>query len=323
MAKYLVTGAAGFIGSNLVHALLGLGHKVRGMDNLSHGRMENLSGVDQQIDFRQADITNTEDIASACKGVDYVLHQAALGSVPRSFADPVASNHANVVGTLKVLQAAREAGVKRVVFASSSSVYGNTPTLPKREDMGTHPISPYAVTKLTGELYAQSFSLVLGLETVSLRYFNVFGPRQHPTSQYAAVIPKFIGAMLVEEEATIFGDGLQKRDFTYIDNVVSANLLASTAPADLVVGKVFNIAGGMNYSLLELHALLQQQTGCYKSPRFAPARNGDVRDSLADISRAQKAMGYQRLVGFEEGLARTVESYRKELVGRSLSALQS
>ncbi len=323
MAKYLVTGIAGFIGSNLAHALVGLGHEVRGIDNLSHGRLENLAGLIHSIDFRQADITNTEDIAAACEGVDYVLHQAALGSVPRSMADPVASNHSNVVGSLKVLQAAREAGVKRVVYASSSSVYGDTPTLPKREDMGTNPISPYAVTKLTGELYALSFSQVLGLETVSLRYFNVFGPHQHPTSQYAAVIPRFVRAMLAEEQPTIFGDGQQKRDFTYIDNVVSANLLASRAPAELVAGKVFNVATGTNYSVLELYTLLQRLTGSHKPPRFAPARNGDVRDSLADISRAEGAMGYRRLVGFEEGLARTVQWYGKEFVDLAIATVQS
>jgi UDP-glucose 4-epimerase len=317
MSRYLITGIAGFIGSNLAHALVELGHEVRGVDNLSHGRLENLAGINDRVDFRQADITNTEEIRSACEGVDYVLHQAALGSVPRSLADPVASNHANVVGTLKVLQAAREAGVKRVIYASSSSVYGDTPTLPKQEDMGTNPISPYAVSKLTGELYAVSFSRILELATVSLRYFNVFGPRQHPTSQYAAVIPKFVGAMLAGERPTVFGDGHQRRDFTYIDNVVSANLLACTAPPDLVAGKVFNIAAGINFSILELYALLQDMTGSDKSPRFAASRSGDVRDSLADISRAQQAMGYQRLVGFEEGLARTVEWYRGELVGHA------
>jgi UDP-glucose 4-epimerase len=316
MSRYLITGIAGFIGSNLAHALVELGHEVRGIDNLSHGRLENLDGLIDQIDFRQADITNTEDIASACEGVDYVLHQAALGSVPRSIVDPVASNHANVVGTLKVLQAAREAGIKRVVYASSSSVYGDTPTLPKRENMGTAPISPYAVTKLTGELYALSFSQVLELETVSLRYFNVFGPRQHPTSPYAAVIPKFVRAMLAEEQPTIFGDGQQKRDFTYVDNVVSANLLASTAPAEQVAGKVFNVAAGANYSVFELYTLLQRLTRFHEPPLFAPARKGDVRDSLADISRAEEAMGYRRLVGFEEGLARTVEWYRRELVSQ-------
>src|SRR5690348_3599765 len=215
MARYLVTGIAGFIGSNLAHALLARGHRVRGIDNFCHGRLVNLQGIEKRIDLREADITDDEAIRSACDGIDYVLHQAALGSVPRSLADPVGSNHANVVGTLKVLNAARDAKVKRVVYASSSSVYGDTPTLPKSEDMPGNPISPYAVSKYAGEMYAQSFTRVLGLETVSLRYFNVFGPRQHPSSQYAAVIPKFFRAMLNGERPTIFGDGNQSRDFTY------------------------------------------------------------------------------------------------------------
>jgi UDP-glucose 4-epimerase len=312
MALYLVTGVAGFIGSNLAHALVARGDEVRGIDNFCHGRRENLAGIETKIDLREADITDDAAIGAACKGVDYVLHQAALGSVPRSLADPVGSNHANVVGTLKVLQAAREAGVKRVVYASSSSVYGDTPTLPKREDMPGNPISPYAVSKYAGELYAQSFSRVLGLETVSLRYFNVFGPRQHPTSQYAAVIPKFIRAMLGGEQPTIFGDGQQSRDFTYIDNVVSANLLTASAPAGKVSGQVFNVAAGRSFSLLELYRLLQELTGFDKPAVLAPPRSGDVRDSLADTTRAQQAMGYQTLVEFKEGLRKSVEWYRQE-----------
>ena len=232
MSRYLITGIAGFIGSNLAHALLDRGHEVRGIDNFSHGRRENLKNIENKIDLHEADITDEYAISAACKGMEYVLHQAALASVPRSLADPIGSNHANVVGTLCVLRASKEAGVKRVVFASSSSVYGNSPTLPKHEDMLARPISPYAVSKYSCELYAQSYSGLLGLETVGLRYFNVFGPRQHPTSQYAAVIPKFIRAMLNGEQPTIFGDGKQSRDFTYIDNVVSANLLAASAPAE-------------------------------------------------------------------------------------------
>jgi nucleoside-diphosphate-sugar epimerase len=314
MALYLVTGIAGFIGSNLAHALVARGEQVRGIDNFCHGRRENLEDIGKKIDLREADITD-EAIRSACAGVDYVLHQAALGSVPRSIADPVGSNHANVVGTLKVLQAAREAGVKRVVYASSSSVYGDTPTLPKREDMPGNPISPYAVSKYAGELYAQSFARVLGLETVSLRYFNVFGPRQHPTSQYAAVIPRFIRAMLQGEQPTIFGDGQQSRDFTYIDNVVSANLLACTAPAKDVSGKVFNVAAGKKFSLLETYEALAELIGFTKPPLFGPPRSGDVRDSLADTARAQQAMGYKTLVDFKEGLNRTVAWYRdKEML---------
>ncbi len=312
MARFLITGIAGFIGSNLAHALVARGDAVRGIDNFCHGRRENLAGIESRIDLREADITDAAAIRSASEGVDYVLHQAALGSVPRSMADPVGSNHANVVGTLQVLQAAREAGVRRVVYASSSSVYGDTPTLPKREEMPGNPISPYAVSKYAGELYCQSFSRVLGLETVSLRYFNVFGPRQHPTSQYAAVIPKFIRAMLAGEQPTIFGDGRQSRDFTFIDNVVSANLLACTAPTEKVNGQVFNVAAGKSYSLLDLYSLLQQHTGFNKAALFGEPRGGDVPDSLADTTRAQQAMNYKPSVDFKDGLRRTVEWYRTE-----------
>jgi UDP-N-acetylglucosamine/UDP-N-acetyl-alpha-D-glucosaminouronate 4-epimerase len=312
MPKYLITGVAGFIGSNIAHALVARGEEVRGIDDLSHSRQENLDGILGKFDFRQADITDDAAVRSACAGIDYVLHQAARGSVPRSMADPVGSNHANVVATVKVLQAAREAGVKRVVFASSSSVYGDTPVLPKKEDVACAPISPYAVSKYAGELYAQSFSKVLGLETVSLRYFNVFGPRQHPTSPYAAVIPKFVHAMLQGEQPVIFGDGKQSRDFTYIDNVVSANLLACQAPAGKVSGRVFNIAAGTSCSVNELYSWLQELTGYKGSPSYAPARGGDVRDSLASTDRAQQAMGYKVLVDFKEGLRRTVAWYRQE-----------
>jgi UDP-glucose 4-epimerase len=312
MAKYLITGVAGFIGSNIAHSLIALGEEVRGIDDLSHGQRENLDGIAAKFDFRHADITDDAALQSACSGMDYVLHQAARGSVPRSMADPVGSNHANVVGTVKVLEAARAAGVRRVVFASSSSVYGDTPVLPKREDMACAPISPYAVSKYAGELYGQSFSKVLGLETVSLRYFNVFGPRQHPTSQYAAVIPRFVRAMLRGEQPVIFGDGKQSRDFTYIDNVVSANLLACNAPADKVSGRVFNIAAGKSFSLNELYAQLQGMIGYPKPASHSPARGGDVRDSLAETAQAQQAMGYKILVDFKEGLRRTVEWYRQE-----------
>jgi UDP-glucose 4-epimerase len=250
---------------------------------------------------------------SACDGVDYVLHQAALGSVPRSLSDPQATNEANVTGTLSILEAARDAGVKRVIYASSSSVYGNSPTLPKREHMQLNPISPYAISKCAGELYSRGFYNVLGLETVCLRYFNVFGPRQHPTSQYAAVIPKFIRQMLSGEQPTIFGDGKQSRDFTFIDNVVSANLLACEAPAHKVCGRAFNIAAGKNFSLNELYSFLQQVTGFSLPPIYAADRAGDVRDSLADTAQAQAELGYKTLVPFEEGLAKTVEWYKNEI----------
>ncbi len=322
MAKYLVTGAAGFIGSNLMHALVARGEQVRGVDNFSHGRRENLAGITGKIEFMEADTTDSDMMLSACQGVDYVLHQAALGSVPRSIANPLASNHANVVGTLNVLEAARRSGVKRVVYASSSSIYGDTPTLPKHEEMAANPISPYSVSKYTGELYAQSFSRVLGLETVSLRYFNVFGPRQHPTSEYAAVVPKFIRAMIHNEQPTIFGDGRQSRDFTYIENVVSANLLACAAPAERVNGKAFNVAAGEKFSLLEMYELLKDLTGFSQPPLFAGSRAGDVRDSLANISRAESAMGYKVLVNFTEGLRRTAEWYRAEFGASSTPATE-
>ncbi len=312
MAKYLITGVAGFIGSNIAHALMAQGEEVRGIDDLSHGREENLAGILGRFDFRRADITDYAAIRSACSGMDFVLHQAARGSVPRSIEDPVGSNHANVVGTIKVLQAARETGVKRVVYASSSSVYGDTPVLPKKEEMPCAPISPYAVSKYAGELYAKSFSQVLGLETVSLRYFNVFGPRQHPTSQYAAVIPKFVRSMLQGEQPVIFGDGKQSRDFTYIDNVVSANLLACKAPAEKASARAFNVAAGKSFSLNELYALLQELTGFDKPPSHVAPRGGDVRDSLADTSAAQNALGYKTLVEFKDGLRRTVDWYRQE-----------
>jgi UDP-glucose 4-epimerase len=323
MARYLITGVAGFIGSNLAHYLVDRGEEVRGIDNFSHARWENIARSVHRFDFREADITDAHAVRSACEGMDYVLHQAALGSVPRSLVDPIATNHANVAGTLSVLKAARDAGVKRVVCASSSSVYGNTPTLPKRETMPLNPISPYAVSKCAGELYCQSFYNTLGLETVSLRYFNVFGPRQHPTSQYAAVIPKFIRQMLAGERPTIFGDGKQSRDFTFIDNVVAANLLACQAPSHKVCGRAFNIAAGKNFSLNELYFILQQITGFDLPPVYAPERTGDVRDSLADTTEAQEALGYRMLVSFPEGLEKTVESYKHEITHEASLLLPS
>src|SRR5262249_44557302 len=319
----LITGVAGFIGSNLAHALVKQGDEVRGMDNFSHGRWENIADIVHEFDFREADITDPRAVRSACESVDYVLHQAALGSVPRSLADPRATNEANVAGTLTVLEAARESGVKRVIYASSSSVYGNTPTLPKQERMPPNPISPYAVSKCAGEMYCQSFYNVLGLETVSLRYFNVFGPRQHPTSQYAAVIPKFIRHLLTGEQPTIFGDGMQSRDFTFVDNVVSANLLACQAPGHKACGRALNIAAGRNFSLHQLYSLLQQIIGCSIQPAYATKRSGDVRGSLADTTEAQQALGYRTLVGFQEGLQRTVEWYKSEIENEVRAAIGS
>lgn len=311
MALYLVTGAAGFIGSSLVHALLERGDAVRGVDNFETGNRENLQDVVAQMDFREADILDADAMQSACKGVDYVLHQAAIPSVPKSVKDPAHSNRVNVDGTVNVLIAARDAGVKRVVYAASSSAYGDTPTLPKREDMVPNPISPYAVAKLAGELYMKSFYRCYGLSTVSLRYFNIFGPHQDPTSQYSGVLAKFITQMLRGEQPTIHGDGEQSRDFNFIDNAVSANLLAATAPEADVAGETFNIATGHRFDLNQTFAMLKPLTGFSGEAQYGPERAGDVKHSLADISRAESRLNYKPLVSFEEGLRRTVEWYRK------------
>ena len=308
MTRFLVTGAAGFIGSALVRALAEHGEQVRGLDNLSTGKRENLAGV--KVDFREADLNDFPAVADACRGVEYVLHQSALPSVPKSVADPLASNRANIDGTLNLLVAARDAKVRRVIYAASSSAYGDTPMLPKREDMLPTPLSPYAVAKLAGEHYMRVFHGVYGLETVSLRYFNIFGPRQDAESQYSAVLAKFITSMLRGESPTIFGDGEQSRDFTYIDNAVEANLLACSAPADKVAGHMFNVATGRRATLNETYKLLQPLTGYSGQVKYGPERGGDIKHSLADISSAETALGYRPLVNFEEGLRRTVEWYR-------------
>jgi len=310
VAHFLITGVAGFIGSSLARGLLERGHQVRGIDNLATGKTDNLAGLGGRLDFREASLLDAAALADACRGVDYVLHQAAIPSVPRSVADPVESNRANVDGTVNLLVAARDAKVKRVVYAGSSSAYGETPTLPKREDMTPSPISPYAVAKLAGEMYMTSFYRCYGLETVTLRYFNVFGPHQDANSQYSAVLAKFITLMLRGQAPTIFGDGEQSRDFTYIENVVEANLLAATVPADGVAGRVFNTATGQRATLNQTFQLLKKLTGYQGELRYAPARSGDIKHSLADISAAQKHLGYRVVVDFEEGLRRTVEWYR-------------
>lgn len=310
MAKFLVTGAAGFIGSSLVRALLERGDQVRGIDNFATGKRENLTEVLPQMDFREVDILDLDATRKACEGIDYVLHQAAIPSVPKSVIDPLGSNRTNVDGTVNVLVAARDAEVKRVVYAASSSAYGDQPTLPKHEAMPPDPISPYAVAKLAGEYYMTSFYRCYGLETVCLRYFNIFGPRQDPSSPYSGVLAKFSTQMLRGEQPTIFGDGETSRDFTYIDNAVSGNLLACKAPASECAGRVFNCATGRRVTLNETFEELKKLTGYKGVAKYGPERAGDVKHSLADISAAQKHLGYKTLVAFEEGLARTVAWYK-------------
>lgn len=307
MTAYLVTGGAGFIGSHIVKRLVEQGEKVRVLDNFLTGSKRNLEDVLDGIEMIEGDIRDSGMVRRAMSGIRYCLHQAALPSVPRSIEDPLTSHDINVNGTLTMLLAAREEGVERFVYASSSSVYGNLPVLPKSEDLPTRPLSPYAINKLAGELYVRSFYSLYGLQTVSLRYFNVFGPGQDPQSPYAAVVPLFISAMEKDLPATIHGDGLQSRDFCYVDNVVSANLLACTAPAERASGKAFNVACGERYSIIELFNRLNELMGKRIEPVHTPPRNGDVRDSLADISQARQALGYEPLVGFAEGLRRTVE----------------
>ena len=310
MSLYLITGIAGFIGSSLARAVLSRGDQVRGVDNFSTGNRENIAELLDRIDFREADIGDLEAMHKACAGVDFVLHQAAIPSVPKSVLDPLGSNRANVDGTVNVLVAARDAKVKRVVYAASSSAYGDTPTLPKHENMKPDPISPYAVAKLASEQYMISFYRCYGLETVSLRYFNIFGPRQDPSSPYSGVLAKFTTQMLRGEQPAINGDGEQSRDFTYIDNAVDANLLACTAPAQKAAGEMFNVATGRRVTLNETFDLLKGLTSYKGQPKYGPERGGDIKHSLADISKAEAGLGYKPKVDFEEGLRRTVEWYR-------------
>ena len=312
MATYLITGIAGFIGSSLARAVLARGDKVRGIDNFSTGKRENLAEILTQIDFRQADLLDSSALEESCHGVDYVFHEAAIPSVPRSVADPIESNRANVDGTVNLLVAARDAKVKRVIYAASSSAYGDTPTLPKHEEMTPSPISPYAVAKLTGELYMTSFWRCYALETVSLRYFNIFGPRQDPSSPYSGVLAKFISQMLRGQQPVILGDGQQSRDFTYVDNVVSANLLACAAPRDEVAGRVFNVATGHRVDLNETFRILKNIMGYRGEVAYGSERAGDVKHSLADLSLARKRLGYEPVVNFEEGLRRTIAWYRTQ-----------
>src|ERR1700723_2257691 len=301
MAIYLITGIAGFIGSSLARAILAQGDSVRGVDNFSTGKRKNIAELLDRIDFREADLLNLEALQPACQGVGYVLHEAAIPSVPRSGLNPLASNRANIDGTVNLLVAARDAKVKRVIYAASSSAYGDTPTLPKHEGMSPDPISPYAVAKLASEHYMASFYRCYGLETVALRYFNIFGPRQDPSSPYSGVLAKFITAMLGGEQPSIYGDGEQSRDFTYIDNAVEANLLACKAPAAKVAGQMFNVATGRQVTLNETFKLLEALTSYSGSPIYGAERGGDIKHSLADISFAEKNPGYKPKVSFEDG----------------------
>jgi nucleoside-diphosphate-sugar epimerase len=310
LARYLVTGAAGFIGSSIARALLERGDEVRGVDNFITGKRPNLAGL-EAMEFLEGDLTDPATAARVCQGVEIIFHEAALPSVPASVADPARTNLHCVTATLNLLVAAREAKVRRVIYAGSSSAYGESPTLPKHERMTPEPISPYAAAKLAGEQYMQVFARVYGMETVVLRYFNVFGPRQDPTSQYSGVLAVFCRKMLAGEQPTIHGDGEQSRDFTYIDNVVSANLLAAGAPAGKVSGKVMNAATGCRSTLNETFRILRDLTGYSGTAAYGPPRAGDIRDSLADIRLAGELLGYRPVVDFREGLRRTVEWYRQ------------
>ena len=301
---YLVTGGAGFIGSHMVRTLLERGERVRILDNFATGKREHLVPLAGQIEVIEGDVRYLNNVQEAVAGADYVLHLAALPSVARSVRTPIESNDVNVVGTLNLLVAARDAGVKRVVYSASSSAYGNSATLPKEETMPSDPLSPYAVNKLTGELYCRVFSRVYGLETVSLRYFNVFGPRQDPTSQYSAVIPRFIQAALAGRPPVIYGDGEQSRDFSYVQNAVEASLLACTAPG--VAGETINVGCGQRVTLNELVRMIGRLTGRTLEPVYEAPRAGDVRHSLAGIEKAGRLLGYTPSVGLEEGLRRTI-----------------
>jgi nucleoside-diphosphate-sugar epimerase len=313
LRRYLITGIAGFIGSSIGHALVARGEIVRGIDNFATGKRVNIESILPKIDFQQVDLCDAAALNRATEGIDSILHQGAIASVPRSVENPEYSHANNINGTLNLLQAARKQGVKRIVYAASSSAYGNQPGQPRVETMRPMPVSPYAVQKLTGEYYMTSYYDVYGLETVSLRYFNIFGPRQDPSSPYSGVLARFILQMLRGERPTIFGDGEQARDFTYIANVVSANLLACEAPAEKVAGKVFNIGCGEQFTLNRTYQLLSELTGFHQLPNYGPARAGDVMTSMADTSAAREAFGYVPSVKYEQGLAETVAWYRGQL----------
>jgi len=315
LATYLITGVAGFIGSHLADALIERGDNVRGFDNLSTGKLANIPAG---VDFIEADLADETAIAKACIGVDGILHQGALPSVPRSVKDPRPSHLSNLDGTFNLLEGARAASIKRVLYAASSSAYGNQPGFPRIETMLPQPIAPYPVQKLAGELYMQSYARVYGMETACLRYFNIFGPRQAPDSPYSGVIAKWALQMLNGQQPIMQGDGTQSRDFTYIANAVSANVLALDAPAENISGRVFNVACGQRYSLNHLYETLAKLTGYDKPAIFTDRRPGDIDTSLADISAAHAAFAYEPKISFEEGLAQTVAWHREQLSGAPL-----
>jgi len=321
MSRYLITGIAGFIGSTLAHTLVEQEHDVRGIDNLSTGSLDNLADVRDKINFQQMDLQDVAGMRSACEGIDFILHQAALASVPRSVKDPLTSHQSNINGTLNLLLAARDAKVRRIVYAASSSAYGDQPTQPKQEDMSPLPLSPYAVQKLACEYYVQAFYRSYGLEGICLRYFNIFGPRQAADSPYSGVIAKFTTMMMAGQTPTIFGDGLTSRDFNFVDNAVSANLLACLAPSSVATGRVFNIGTGRSHTLNEVYSAIAEQLGFTAAPFYGPARAGDIKHSLADISRASKELGYQPKAHFHEGLQKTVAWYLAEKEKKAASTL--
>ena len=304
---YLITGGAGFIGSNIAEHLVGQGKSVRVFDNFSSGKRENVRSFADKAEIIEGDLRDPKALQQAINGVRFVLHLGAIASVTRSVEDPRTTSEANITGTVNLLLAARDAGVKRVVFSSSSSVYGDTPTLPKREDMPASPLSPYAVHKITGEYYSRIFWQLYGVETISLRYFNVFGPRQDPQSQYAAVIPRFITAIMRDQSPVIFGDGRQTRDFSHIENIIEANVLASEAPQE-AVGESFNIACGGRISLLELVDTVNQTLGKKIKPKFDPPRPGDILHSQADISKAERLLSWKPRMSFAEGIVAMIQA---------------
>ena len=309
--KYLVTGGAGFIGSNIAHELIKRGEQVRIIDNFSTGFRSNLIEIQDSIELIDGDIRDFWTVREAVEGIDYILHQAALPSVPRSIANPLTSNNVNVDGTLNLLEAARMANVKRFVTASSSAVYGDTPVLPKHEEMKRNPLSPYAITKLTNEEYCRVYYELYGLETVCLRYFNIFGPRQDPNSQYSAVIPKFISALRSDKAPIVYGDGEQSRDFTYIANTVDANLLATISES--APGNIYNIACGGQFTLNTLLDMLREIIGADTKAQYDPIRKGDILHSFADISKAENDLNYKPKVGFKDGLKKTVEWFLNKM----------